>query len=60
MKAAPTAAMLAQAHVLLNAPVVFGHEIGINLPAFLIALIVTTILCHRHQGVGKVQRDASS
>ncbi len=44
MKAAPTAAMLAQAHVLLNAPVVFGHEIGINLPAFLIALIVTTIL----------------
>ncbi len=44
MKASPTAAMLSQAHVLLNAPVVFGHEIGINLPAFLIALCVTTIL----------------
>ncbi len=44
LKAAPTAAMLSRAHVLLNAPVVFGHEIGLNLPAFIIALLVTTIL----------------
>ena len=44
LKAAPTAAMMAQAHVVLGAPVLFGHEIGINLPAFLIALAVTTVL----------------
>ena len=36
--------MMAQAHVVLAAPVLFGHEIGINLPAFLIALAVTTVL----------------
>lgn len=40
----PTPEIMAQAHHLLNAPVLFGHEIGINLPAFLIALVVTTIL----------------
>ena len=44
LKAAPTADMLTRAHALLNAPVIFGHEIGLNLPAFLIALVVTTIL----------------
>jgi len=44
LKAAPTADMLSRAHVLLNAPVLFGHEIGLNLPAFLIALAITTIL----------------
>ncbi len=44
LKAAPTADMLAQAHVVLAAPVLFGHEIGVNLPAFLIALAVTTVL----------------
>jgi APA family basic amino acid/polyamine antiporter len=33
-----------QAHDLLNAPQLFGVEIGFNLPAFLIALVITTIL----------------
>ncbi len=44
MKASPTPEMLASAHQVLGAPVIFGHEIGLNLPAFLIALVVTTIL----------------
>lgn len=44
LKAAPTADMLARAHVLLGAPVLFGHEIGLNLPAFVIAMLVTWIL----------------
>ena len=44
LKAAPSADMLAKAHTLLNAPVLFGHEIGFNLPALIIALLVTTIL----------------
>ncbi len=33
-----------QAHALLNAPTVFGYEIGFNLPAFVIALVITAIL----------------
>jgi APA family basic amino acid/polyamine antiporter len=44
LQATPTPDMIAQSHVVLNAPVIFGHEIGMNLPAFLIALIVTTVL----------------
>jgi APA family basic amino acid/polyamine antiporter len=44
LKAHPTAEMLSRAHELLGAPVLFGHEIGVNLPAFLIALVVTTVL----------------
>ncbi len=36
--------LVTRAHALLNAPVIFGHEIGINLPAFIIALIITAIL----------------
>jgi APA family basic amino acid/polyamine antiporter len=44
LKDHPTPDMLARAHVLLHAPVLFGHEIGLNLPAFVIALVVTTIL----------------
>jgi len=44
LKATPTAEMLARAHQVLGAPVLFGHEIGINLPAFSIALVVTTVL----------------
>jgi APA family basic amino acid/polyamine antiporter len=44
LKAAPTAEMLSRAHQVLGAPVLFGHEIGLNLPAFLIALVVTTVL----------------
>ena len=31
-------------HDLLNAPHLFGYEIGINVPAFLIALVITAIL----------------
>jgi APA family basic amino acid/polyamine antiporter len=44
LKATPTPDMLAHAHAFLNAPMIFGHEFGLNLPAFLIALVVTTIL----------------
>src|SRR6267378_4035347 len=36
--------LVQQAHVLLNAPTLFGSEIGFNLPAFLIALIITAVL----------------
>jgi APA family basic amino acid/polyamine antiporter len=41
---AQSADLLQQAHALLNAPRIFGVEIGFNLPAFLIALIITAIL----------------
>lgn len=44
LKATPSSEMVARAHALLNAPVLFGHEIGFNLPALLIALVVTSIL----------------
>src|SRR5271165_752432 len=37
-------ALIQQAHDLMNAPQIFGVEIGFNLPAFLIALVITTIL----------------
>ena len=40
----PTPALAAQAHMLLGAPQLFGVEIGFNLPAFLIALIITAVL----------------
>src|SRR5499433_2281244 len=33
-----------RAHELLGAPVLFGHEIGLNLPAFIIAMVITAIL----------------
>ena len=36
--------LIQRAHVLLNAPKIFGVEIGFNLPAFLIALVITVIL----------------
>jgi APA family basic amino acid/polyamine antiporter len=36
--------LLQRAHDLVNAPHIFGFEIGFNLPAFLIALIITAIL----------------
>ncbi len=42
--AAPTAEMTARAHQVLGAPMLFGHEIGFNLPALIIALIITTVL----------------
>lgn len=44
MMAHPSAALVAQAHTLLNAPHIFGVEIGFNLPAFIIALLITAIL----------------
>src|SRR6202522_3573874 len=36
--------LLQRAHELLGAPHLFGMEIGFNLPAFLIALVITAIL----------------
>jgi APA family basic amino acid/polyamine antiporter len=36
--------LLQRAHDLLGAPHLFGMEIGFNLPAFVIALVITTIL----------------
>jgi APA family basic amino acid/polyamine antiporter len=36
--------LVQRAHELLNAPHLFGAEIGVNLPAFLIALVITAIL----------------
>src|SRR3954469_22082812 len=36
--------LLQRAHTLLDAPKLFGHEIGFNLPAFVIALVITAIL----------------
>src|SRR3954453_13494536 len=36
--------MMQRAHDLLGAPHVFGMEVGFNLPAFIIALIITAIL----------------
>ncbi len=36
--------LVQRAHDLLGAPQIFGMEIGFNLPAFLIALIITAIL----------------
>src|SRR6202167_6179496 len=36
--------LLQRAHDLLGAPQLFGTEIGFNLPAFLIALVITAIL----------------
>jgi basic amino acid/polyamine antiporter, APA family len=40
----PTTQLTHAAHGLLNAPHFFGGEFGFNLPAFLIALVITTIL----------------
>jgi basic amino acid/polyamine antiporter, APA family len=44
LTAAPSAELLQRAHDLLGAPHLFGMEIGFNLPAFVIALIITAIL----------------
>jgi APA family basic amino acid/polyamine antiporter len=40
----PSAQMTAAAHALLNAPRIGGVEIGFNLPAFLIACLITCVL----------------
>jgi basic amino acid/polyamine antiporter, APA family len=42
--AAQSPELLQRAHELLGAPHLFGWEIGLNLPAFVIALVITTIL----------------
>jgi APA family basic amino acid/polyamine antiporter len=42
--ASPSAALTIRAHQLLNAPHFFGMELGFNLPAFLIAMVITAIL----------------
>ncbi len=42
--AAPPASLMDRAHQLLAAPHMFGVEIGFNLPAFIIALVITAIL----------------
>jgi APA family basic amino acid/polyamine antiporter len=42
--AAQSPDLLQRAHELLNAPHLFGVEIGVNVPAFLIALVITAIL----------------
>ncbi|HVP42105.1 MAG TPA: amino acid permease [Terriglobales bacterium] len=42
--AAHSPELVSQAHALLDAPKIFGVEIGFNLPAFVIALIITAIL----------------
>jgi len=42
--AAGSPALIQQAHDLLSAPQIFGVEIGFNLPAFLIALVITAVL----------------
>jgi basic amino acid/polyamine antiporter, APA family len=42
--AAASPELLQRAHDLLHAPRLFGVEIGFNLPAFLVALVITAIL----------------
>src|ERR1035438_4835924 len=39
-----SAELVQRGHDLLNAPHLFGYEIGINVPAFIIALVITAIL----------------
>jgi APA family basic amino acid/polyamine antiporter len=42
--AAHSPELVSRAHELMNAPTIFGMEIGFNLPAFVIALLITFIL----------------
>src|SRR5437660_9076531 len=42
--AALSPGLVQRAHELLNAPLLFGYEIGVNVRAFLIALVITAIL----------------
>ncbi|MGA2325587.1 MAG: amino acid permease [Bryobacteraceae bacterium] len=37
--------LVQKAHAMVGAPSLFGFEIGFNLPAFCIALVITAILC---------------
>jgi basic amino acid/polyamine antiporter, APA family len=41
---AQSSELVQRGHQLLNAPHLFGAEIGVNVPAFLIALVITAIL----------------
>ena len=43
--AAHSPELVQRAHDLMAAPRIFGAEIGFNLPAFIIALVITFILC---------------
>src|SRR6185437_2974996 len=36
--------LISRAHVLLDAPILNGSEFGFNLPAFIIALLITAVL----------------
>lgn len=40
----PSAELNTSAHTLLNAPTFMGRELGFNLPAFIIALVITAVL----------------
>ena len=40
----PSAELNTSAHALLNAPTFMGRELGFNLPAFIIALVITAVL----------------
>jgi APA family basic amino acid/polyamine antiporter len=42
--AAQTPELVRRGHELLGAPHLFGYEIGVNVPAFVIALVITAIL----------------
>ena len=42
--AAQSPQLVQRAHELLDAPTIFGVEVGCNLPAFIIALVITAIL----------------
>jgi APA family basic amino acid/polyamine antiporter len=43
--AAQSPELIQRAHDMLSAPKIFGWEVGFNLPAFIIALVITFILC---------------
>ena len=47
--------LVQRAHDLVNAPRLFGMEIGFNLPAFCIALVITAILVVGIQGERDIQ-----
>jgi APA family basic amino acid/polyamine antiporter len=44
LTSAPSPELLQRAHEMLGAPHLFGMEIGFNLPAFIIALVITAVL----------------
>jgi len=44
MVASPSSELMQRANALLDAPTVFGVQVGFNLPAFFIALVITAIL----------------